>query len=94
MSALVVGVVLDCGGEEGVDEGRLSKARLASNLQTVRLNLEKVQPTRIAYHYRECCPTLCDNLVAIIVLGSSKQGVVVLGGFVPLVGELQDTSVT
>jgi hypothetical protein len=32
MAALVVGVVLDGGGEEGVDKGGLSKARLASNL--------------------------------------------------------------
>lgn len=32
VAALVVGVVLDSGGEEGVDEGGLSKTRLASNL--------------------------------------------------------------
>lgn len=32
VSSLVVGVVLDCGGEEGVDEGGLSQAGLASNL--------------------------------------------------------------
>ena len=32
MSTLVIGIVLDGGGEEGVDEGGLSKARLASNL--------------------------------------------------------------
>lgn len=32
MSTLVVGIVLDGGGEEGVDEGGLSEARLASNL--------------------------------------------------------------
>jgi hypothetical protein len=32
VSSLVVGVVLDGGGEEGVDEGRLSETRLASNL--------------------------------------------------------------
>lgn len=31
VTAAVVGVVLDGGGEEGVDEGRLSKARLAGN---------------------------------------------------------------
>jgi hypothetical protein len=31
MTAAVVGVVLDGGGEEGVDEGSLSQARLASN---------------------------------------------------------------
>jgi hypothetical protein len=33
VSSLVVGVVLDRGGEEGVDEGRLSEPRLASNLK-------------------------------------------------------------
>jgi hypothetical protein len=32
VSALVIGVVLDGGGEEGVDEGGLAQARLASNL--------------------------------------------------------------
>lgn len=32
MSALVIGVVLDGGREEGVDEGGLAQARLASNL--------------------------------------------------------------
>jgi hypothetical protein len=36
MAALVVGVVLDGRGEEGVDEGGLAKARLAGNLMTVR----------------------------------------------------------
>lgn len=33
MSALVVGVVLDGRGEEGVDKGRLAQTRLASNLR-------------------------------------------------------------
>lgn len=32
VAALVIGVVLDGGGEQGVDEGRLSQAGLASNL--------------------------------------------------------------
>ena len=32
VSSLVVGIVLDGGGEKGVDEGCLSKTRLASNL--------------------------------------------------------------
>ena len=32
VAALVVGIVLDGGGEEGVDEGGLSKARFTSNL--------------------------------------------------------------
>jgi hypothetical protein len=33
VAALVVCVVLDGGGEEGVDEGGLAKARLARNLK-------------------------------------------------------------
>ena len=33
VSSLVVGIVLDGGGEEGVDEGSLSETRLASNLR-------------------------------------------------------------
>lgn len=33
VSALVIGVVLDGRGEEGVDEGGLAQARLASNLE-------------------------------------------------------------
>jgi hypothetical protein len=35
VSALVVGVVLDGGGKEGVDEGRLSESRLASDLAMI-----------------------------------------------------------
>lgn len=35
VAALVVGIVLDGGGEEGVDECSLSQARLASNLQLI-----------------------------------------------------------
>jgi hypothetical protein len=33
VAAFVVGIVLDGGGEEGVDEGGLSQARLAGNLE-------------------------------------------------------------
>lgn len=33
VSTLVVGIVLDGGGEEGVDEGGLAQARLAGNLR-------------------------------------------------------------
>lgn len=32
VTALVIGIVLDRGGKESVDEGRLSQAGLASNL--------------------------------------------------------------
>lgn len=35
VSALVVGIVLDSGREEGVDEGRLSEARLARHLRVL-----------------------------------------------------------
>jgi hypothetical protein len=40
VSSLVVGIVLDGGGEERVDEGRLSEPRLASNLQKLALKRE------------------------------------------------------
>jgi hypothetical protein len=33
VSALVVGIVLDGGGEQRVDEGRLAESRLAGNLK-------------------------------------------------------------
>jgi hypothetical protein len=36
MPALVVGIVLDGGGEKGVDKGGFSKSRFASNLIDVR----------------------------------------------------------
>lgn len=35
MSSLVIGVVLDSGGEEGIDECSLAQARFASNLDKV-----------------------------------------------------------
>ena len=38
MAALVVGIVLDRGGEEGVDECSLSATRLASNLYDMSFN--------------------------------------------------------
>lgn len=36
VATLVVGVVLNGGGEESVDEGSLAQARLASNLEMMR----------------------------------------------------------
>lgn len=36
VAALVVGIVLDGGGEEGVDECSLAETRLASNLDMMR----------------------------------------------------------
>jgi hypothetical protein len=36
VSLLVVCVVFNCGGEEGVDEGRLSESRFTGNLEQFR----------------------------------------------------------
>jgi hypothetical protein len=40
VAALVIGIVLDGGGEESVDKGSLSQARLSGNLQTGSLVLK------------------------------------------------------
>lgn len=40
VAALVIGIVLDGGGEEGVDEGSLSQSRFSGNLQTGSLVLK------------------------------------------------------
>jgi hypothetical protein len=37
VAALVIGIVLDGGRKEGVDEGRLSQSRLSSNLTSETL---------------------------------------------------------
>jgi hypothetical protein len=68
---LVVGVVLDSGGEEGVDEGSLSETRLASNL--LELAIEANFPLLMdgTYHDGEGSSTLCDNLVPVEMLGGS-----------------------
>lgn len=65
----MVGIVLDGGGEQGVDEGRFSEARLASNLShdvNARLccmrRMEK-------YHDGEGGTALGDDLVPAIVSG-------------------------
>ena len=39
MAAFVIGVVLDGGGKEGVDESGLSEAGFASNLKGVSMNM-------------------------------------------------------
>jgi hypothetical protein len=44
MSALVVCVVLDCGREEGIYEGRFSQPRFSRNLNTI-----STQPTQSIY---------------------------------------------
>ena len=40
MATLVIGVVLDGGGEEGIDEGSLSQTRFASDLDDIRYILK------------------------------------------------------
>lgn len=65
VSSLVVGVVLDGGGEERVDEGRLAEARLAGDLfllATARCTAR----VKDAYHDGEGGPTLRDNLVPML----------------------------
>ena len=63
VSALVVGVVLDCRGEEGVDEGSLSESRFASNLGMLDSSRSACNG---AYHNREGCPSLCDYFMALV----------------------------
>jgi hypothetical protein len=69
MSALVVRVVFDRGGEEGVNEGSFSKSGFASNLEVVRIDnswiLRSRRPGK-AYHNSESSSSLCDNLVSLI----------------------------
>jgi hypothetical protein len=65
VSSLVVGIVLDGGGEERVDEGRLSETRLAGNL------LQSASSARdrdgcIPYHYGKGSAALCNNLVPVL----------------------------
>ena len=65
VSALVVGIVLDGGGEERVDEGRLSQARLASNLNFLVCRLVG-GCAEDAYHDGEGSTALGDNLVPVL----------------------------
>lgn len=64
VSPLVVGVVLDCSGEQGVDEGSLSKSRLASNL-TRSVWVRPVESAR-ADHDGEGSTSLGDDLVSLV----------------------------
>jgi hypothetical protein len=64
VAALVVRVILDGGGEKGVDEGRLAESRFASNLSMSIQPPLKSSLVR-AYHYGEGSTTLRDNLVSI-----------------------------
>ena len=64
VSSLVVGVVLDRGGEEGVDEGRLSQARLSSNLGSLDAVADGNETK--TYHDGEGSTTLGNNLVPVL----------------------------
>ena len=67
VSSLVVGIVLDGGGEERVDEGRLAEARLAGDLVVVGKHDVAVAVVRLcAYHYGEGSTALGDNLVPVL----------------------------
>lgn len=63
MAALVVGIVFDGGRKEGVDEGRLSEARLASNLLRLDNEVDHGRHWEWSYHNSESSSTLCDDLV-------------------------------
>lgn len=72
VTALAIRVLLDGGGEERVDEGRLAEARLASNLggPSVNISTQPYSPTwssaRIAYHDGEGSTALGDDLVPLV----------------------------
>lgn len=92
VSALVVGIVLDGGGEKGVDEGRLSQAGLASDLLSelsvgVRTRHASYhgggvwQPGRSeSYHNREASTTLGNDLVSLIRQVGNANGRSAFGG--------------
>jgi hypothetical protein len=66
VSSLVVGIVFDGGGEERVDEGRLSETRLASNLPWLAKRLFTCARMACAYHYGKGSAALCNNLVPVL----------------------------
>lgn len=73
MPALVVGVVLDRGREEGVDKCSLSEARFASNLLISQHGAQHGaqypahrEPRVYAYHDRKSSSSLRDNLVTLV----------------------------
>lgn len=68
MPALVVGIVLDRGGEQRVDEGRLAQPRLASNLNEnnpVRIRSDTAANAN-SNHDGEGSAPLRDNLVSLV----------------------------
>jgi hypothetical protein len=84
VSSLVVGIVLDGGGEQRVDEGRLSETRLAGNL------LQSASSSRDrddgSYHYGKGSAALCNNLVPVL---RQSQRLRVVSRCIPLVGQLR-----
>jgi hypothetical protein len=93
MSLLVVGVVLDGGREESVDEGGLSQPRFSRNLclsapsLTHRMQVE-------AHHDRESRTPLGDNLVSVVSIRTrilSRSFVVAGLCNIPLVRELEQS---
>jgi hypothetical protein len=75
VSALVVCVVFDCGGEEGVDEGSLSESRFTSNLEYFRKLLKLENDLANAYHDGESCSSLGNNLVSLVwQIGNPNRG--------------------
>lgn len=79
VSSLVVGIVLDGGGEEGVDKGGLAQTGLASNLQIAskvskckRLGWQ--ERARKTYHDGKGGTSLRDNLVALYYRRLAKGG--------------------
>lgn len=70
VSPLVVGIVLDSGGEQGVDEGRLAQTGLASNLLLLldarRSQRQKNGMARCTDHDREGRSPLGDNFVPLV----------------------------
>lgn len=85
VSSLVVGIVLDGGGEEGVDEGRLSEPRLASNLwRSVRGMMQCwMMLTMMVKAAPRFATILCLCYVRLDVIVSSRDVCI------PLVGQLR-----
>ena len=66
MSPFVVGVVLDRGGEEGIDESCLAQAGLARDLEGCSSVPAHQNADILAYHDGEGSTTLCDDFVPLV----------------------------
>ena len=72
MTALVVGVVLNGGGKQSVDEGSLSQSRLSSNLDSTTVSMDHdllcsslpPEDNRKTHHNSKSRTPLSDNLVS------------------------------